>query len=104
MLAKVAEGALLVGTDQGLARWVATDLTLEEETAGYAIRAIGLGPADSVWLGTQENGLLYFDGNRWTAPPQNIVPPAQSIHTIAVDAQNTVWIAAAQGGLLRYVP
>ncbi len=104
VLAKVTDGALLVGTAQGLARWVSADLDLVEETAGYAIRAIGLGQDDSVWLGTQANGLLYFDGNRWTAPPQNIVPPAQSIRAITVDAQNSVWIAAAEGGLIRYVP
>ncbi len=103
-LAKVADGALLVGTDQGLARWVANGISLIEETEGYSISAIGLGQADAVWLGTQENGYLYFDGNRWTPPPQAIVPPAQQISAITVDQQNSAWIAAAGGGMIRYIP
>ena len=103
-LAKVADGALLVGTDQGLARWVADEITLIEETADDSITAIGLAQADSLWIGTQGNGLLYFDGNRWTSPPQAIVPPAQNISAIAVDPQNSVWIAAAAGGMIRYIP
>ncbi len=103
-LAKVADGALLVGTDRGLARWVVNEMNLIEETEGYSISAIGLAQADAVWVGTEGNGLLYFDGNRWSTPPQAIIPPSPHISAIAVDQQNSAWIAAAEGGLIRYIP
>lgn len=103
-LAKDADGAILVGTDQGLSRWADKVMRVIAETADYPVSAIGLAKPNQLWLGTSGKGLLYFDGNLWTTIPDLIRPPAQQIGAIAVDQQNSVWIAAVQGGTIRYVP
>lgn len=103
-LAREANGALLVGTDQGLSRWVANEMSLIEETRGEAVTAIGLPNDDTVWLGTDGNGVRYFDGKRWTTPPYAVNPPAQQISAIAVDQQGSTWIAGVDGGLIRSAP
>ncbi|MCE7985251.1 MAG: hypothetical protein DYG89_29105 [Caldilinea sp. CFX5] len=103
-LAKVPDGALLIGTEQGLSRWVANTMSMIAETRGYPVSAIGLTKADDIWLGTSSEGLFYFDGARWTTAPSAVTPPAPAIRAIAVDRQGSVWIAAEEGGVLRYVP
>lgn len=101
-LFKVPDGALLIGTDQGLSRWAANTLSIVPETRSYPVSAIGLTKDDSIWLGTSGKGLLYFAGVRWA--PAEMAPPASVIQAIAVDRQGSVWIAGKEGGLLRYVP
>jgi ligand-binding sensor domain-containing protein len=103
-LAKVTDGALLIGTAQGLSRWVANTMSLIAETRSYPVSAIGLPNADGIWLGTSGEGLFYFDGARWTPAPAAIAPPASAIQAIVVDRQGVVWIAGEEGGLLRYDP
>ena len=103
-LAKVSDGALLIGTDQGLSRWVANELSVVSETRGYAVSAIGLTNADDLWLGTSDQGLFYFDGTVWETIPSGISPPSPAIRAIAVDRLGAVWIAGAEGGVLRYTP
>lgn len=103
-LAKVPDGALLIGADQGLSRWVANSLSLMPETRSYAVSAIGLAKDDSIWLGTAGEGLFTFDGVRWQRSPAELAPPSPTIRAIAVDRQGSVWIAGVEGGLFRYVP
>lgn len=103
-LAQAANGTIFVGTDKGLARWADKTIDAIAETKTYAVRAIGLSASDRIWLGTDGQGLLYFDGDQWTTPPDAINPSDQRIGAIAVDAQGSVWIAGVQGGIVRYVP
>lgn len=103
-LARVAKDVLLVGTDQGLSRWEANELSLIEETRGDAVTAIALANEDTIWLGTDGQGVRYFDGEQWTPPPLAVDPPAPQIRAIVVDRQGATWVAAVEGGLIRYVP
>ena len=103
-LAKETDGAILIGTDQGLARWADKTVRTLPETADYPVRAIGLSAPDRIWLGTDGQGVLYFDGTQWTTPPDATTPPDHQIGAIAVDGQGAVWIAGVQGGVMRYVP
>jgi ligand-binding sensor domain-containing protein len=103
-LAKFPDGALLIGTEQGVSRWVANTLSIIAETRSYSVSAIGLTNDDRIWLGTSGKGLFTYDGARWTSAPPAMAPPAPTIRAITVDRQGSVWIAAAEGGLLRYIP
>lgn len=103
-LAKAADGAILVGTDQGLSRWADQTMRVIPETEAYPVSALGLSKPNRIWLGTHGKGLLYFDGSLWTTLPDLIIPPAQQIGAIAVDKQNSIWIAGVEGGTIRYVP
>ena len=103
-LAKFPDGALLIGTEQGVSRWVANTLSIIAETRSYPVSAIGLTNDDRIWLGTSGKGLFTYDGARWTSAPPAMAPPAPTIRAITVDRQGSVWIAAAEGGLLRYIP
>jgi len=103
-LSKVPDGTILIGTEQGLSRWVANTMSLIAETRSYPVSAIGLTEEDNIWLGTSSKGLFYFDGARWTTAPAALTPPAPAIRAIVVDRQGSVWVAGEEGGLLRYVP
>jgi len=74
------------------------------EVKGYAVSAIAVTDHDLLWLGTNGQGLHYFDGKTWHEPPQAVSPPAQSIRAIVVDRNGSTWIAGVEGGTLRYVP
>lgn len=104
VLTSVADGALLIGTDNGLSRWVANEMSIIEETRGYAVTAIALAQDDTVWLGTSDQGVLYFDGQKWTTPPHAVNPPAPAIRALAVDLQGSLWLAGLEGGMIRYDP
>lgn len=103
-LVKGADGALLVGTNQGVARLAGENFSPIPETSGEEVNALAVTPDRAIWVGTQGNGLLYFDGLRWGAPPQTEYPPLGPITTLFVDQQGTLWIGGPDGGLLGYVP
>ena len=103
-LVKGADGALLVGTNLGVARLAGENFSPIPETIGAEVNALAVTPDRAIWVGTQGNGLLYFDGLRWGAPPQTDYPPTGPITTLFVDQQGTLWIGGPEGGLLRYVP
>ncbi len=103
-LAKAPDSALLIGTDQGLSRWVANTMSIVPETGRYSVSAIGLTKDDGIWLGAGGKGLFIFDGVRWVNAPPELALPSPTIRALAVDRQGSVWIAGAEGGLFRYVP
>ncbi len=103
-LAIDAEGLLLVGTNRGLSRirdGVATEIS---EATGFPITAIAARPDGKLWVGTDGNGLLYFDGRTWTQPPANGRPPDNQISALLIDQAGRVWIGGKNGGLIRYTP
>ena len=103
-LAKAKDGALLVGTNRGLARVQDEVATLIAETADFSITVINATAEGSLWVGTADQGLWYFDGQAWSQPPTGGKPPAAYITTILVDPQRSVWIGGKSGGIIRYMP
>jgi len=103
-LALANDKTLLVGTNRGIARVQDGTATLIAEIAGFAITAIGVTEGDELWVGTRDNGLLYFDGERWTQPPDNVIPPSPHVTAILVDQVGSVWVGSVSGGLIRYQP
>ncbi len=103
-LIKAADDALLVGTDQGVARLVGENFTLIPETLGERVTALAVTPDRAIWVGTHRSGVLYFDGLRWGPPPATDYPPTGVITTLFVDQQGALWLVSDEGGLRRYLP
>lgn len=103
-LANDAEGQLLVGTTRGLVRVQDGVATAISEATDFPITAIVSRPDGKLWIGTDGNGLLYFDGRRWTQLPANGRPPAAQISALLVDRMGKVWVGGKNGGLTRYTP
>lgn len=103
-LAQTPDGALLVGTTRGLARFSEETATPIKELSDQIITALALADDEQIWVGTRDSGLFYFDGQGWAQPPGAIQPPAQHVTAILVDQQGSVWIGARSGGLVRYSP
>jgi len=102
-LARDEEGAILIGTEQGLARFLAATMSLVPELSGQSIQALAVLPGNAIWVATESAGIRYFNGLQWTTPPDITVPPAPAVNLFFVDQQATLWIGT-EGGLLRYVP
>ncbi len=99
-LALTADGALLVGTDAGLAELRAGVVAPVPEIGERAVTHI-LAVDATMWVGTIGDGLFYNLGASWQqATTQNILP---SNHVTALtDFGNAVWVGGASGGLARY--
>lgn len=103
-LATTGDGALLLGHSQGLARFDDGEVTPVAALTGVAVTTIAVARDGTVWVGSNGDGLFYFDAENWMAPPGEIALPAQQITSILIAADGSVWIGARTGGLLRYQP
>lgn len=69
--ARSGDGALWVGTDDGLYRWQGGRMVSVAMGAGWEgvpVRQIMVGQGERLWLGT-ERGILLWDGRRTSMPP-----------------------------------
>lgn len=99
-LAEAADGAILVGTDQGLFRF--RDETVESipEVPALPITAIATdGPR--IWVATDGDGLYTYDGRAWRQRRINGDLPSLSINALLVDQYGTLWIGGESGGIVR---
>lgn len=102
-LTLTAKGELLIATDQGLARYLDSDLSVYPELEGQAIIALAAAPSGEIWVATALGELLFFNGVEWTAAPTKQLPSPQ-ISTLFFDSEGTLWIGTSQGGVARYSP
>lgn len=103
VIAKTGD-ALLLGHSRGLSRFDDGDVTPISALSGYGVSAIATAPDGVIWVGTNGDGLFYFDGEQWTEPPAAVRPPSPQITNILIGADGSVWIGARSGGLIRYQP
>jgi ligand-binding sensor domain-containing protein len=103
LLTLAPNGNLLIGSDQGLARYSNDELTPDEGLAEEAIVALAAAASGELWAATAASELLYFNGIAWEPLPTDKLP-APEITTLMIDADGSLWIGAAQGGLARYIP
>lgn len=103
------DGATLVGTDAGLARFAAGAVTLVDDvpaTRITALAAAGAQGAGAIWLGTVDEGVFVAaDGTRfapYTTPAGGTLTPA--VRAITIDLYGGVWIGGDSGGLARVAP
>jgi ligand-binding sensor domain-containing protein len=102
-LTRTPTGDLLIASDQGLARYADNQLTIYEGVAGQAITALAAAPSGELWVATSTNQLLFFNGVEWIPAPTDKLP-APEITSLMFDAEGSLWIGVAQGGLARYTP
>ncbi len=102
-LTNAADGALLIATDQGLARYADNELTHYAGLAGQTIIALAVAPSGEIWVATALHELLYFNGVEWTSAPTDQLP-APEINSLMIDEEGMLWLITGQGGLARYMP
>ena len=92
------EGALWLGTDQGLMRAEADRLVpLTPPAAGPVVSAVH-GPDGVLWVGTRGHGLQRFVDGRFLPGPPLVQPWATAESVAAVDvAGGHVWVASGAG-------
>ncbi|MEX1018336.1 MAG: two-component regulator propeller domain-containing protein [Litorilinea sp.] len=112
-LAILPNGAVLIGTDRGLARYA--DETLEVITALPAdpVTALAVPPAatdagtaDSTTYWIVQNGTAlysYTDGDIFAIEPAALWSPAP-ISAVLVDGQGALWLGFERGGMVRHLP
>ena len=101
-LALDADGQLIIGSDQGLARFVTDTLTVDTDLGRVAINALATAPSGEIWAATPD-GLQRFDGVTWSLYDTPQVQ-ATEITALLVDNAEDLWIGMARGGLVRYTP
>ncbi len=102
-LARTGDGQLLIGTDQGLARFVDNQLVPEPDFADQSVVALAAAPSGELWAATSTGELRKFNGIEWevTTLPRL---PSPAITELFFDADNALWVGTAQGGMARYTP
>ena len=99
-------GATLVGTDAGLARFDAGAVTLVDAVPAARITALALAPSGTVWAGTADSGLyVAVDGQSfapYATPGGGTLAPA--VRALAVDLYGNTWVGGDSGGLARIAP
>jgi ligand-binding sensor domain-containing protein len=104
VIAQDADGALLIGHNRGLARFRNGQVTPVAALDDHAVTAIASTADSHLWVGTNGAGLFYFDGSSWGPPPGAVPPPSPAITAILVDTEQTVWVGARSGGVIRFKP
>jgi len=104
------DGAVWIGTGNGLMRMDDTGETVytpeNSELPGYAIEMIKTDANGIVWVGARSPtvGLVKIDGDEWDVftTDNSGLPSSHYISAIAIDDENSKWIATHGGGLARF--
>jgi len=68
---------------------------------GNYVKAIAVGPDDTLWFGSFEGGVSHFDGQTWTIYTTNEGLLSNYVLSIAIAPDGTVWLADG-GGVSRF--
>jgi ligand-binding sensor domain-containing protein len=100
-LAETADG-LYLGTDHGLFRLHGDRLAdAVVIVPGVAVHAIVADIDDSLWLATEDGGLMHWRAGALTAIPPGGPPRSMPVTTIMFDADKTMWVGTQGAGLWR---
>jgi ligand-binding sensor domain-containing protein len=103
VLLVAADGALFVGTDAGLAQFVAGALATVDELAEQPISALATSPDGTVWVGTQGGGTWVLRDGAWAPVAVSGASLPTDVRAIAIDLYGGAWLGA-DNGLLRLAP
>lgn len=102
------DGSPLLGVGSQLVRYDAgADKFKEVYEADSEIYSIFVAPDETLWLGLYSGGIMLYEDDEWInilatdGLPSNHFEGKQSV---LVDSAGTVWFAASEGGLARFVP
>jgi len=66
------------------------------------IWSMDIGPLGTVWMGTQGNGLVKFDGTNWEVYNwSNSGLPNNSVRNVTIEGPNLIWLST-ESGLTRF--
>ncbi len=118
---KQHNGILWIGTSGGVVRIDQNngDTTFYNRSnttwSNYYISCVEVDDAGNLWVGTENNGIYFFDGNTWTHNPFGIILPTDKISDIIKDTLGNIyvgcrfWLETTQpfptphpGGILKY--
>ncbi len=94
---------LWVGTKNGLGCWDGKNwklFTMKDGLSGNGIRAIAEDANGHLWIGTEKDGINYFDGQKFTAYTNGL--PGNDISCLYVDHAGVLWVGTAAHGLARF--
>jgi ligand-binding sensor domain-containing protein len=100
-LAVGPDGALWIGTDRGLAQLAEGELVVDDDLGEQAITSLAVSASGDVWAAAGDEGLFFYDGERWTQLTLADRLPSQRITALIADG-DTVWLGGAEGGITRY--
>jgi ligand-binding sensor domain-containing protein len=67
------------------------------------IRSLVIDNSDNIWIGTNNHGIVMFDGINWRVyNTANSQLPSNEIQSIAIDDYDTKWIGTWWGGLAEF--
>ncbi len=96
-LAQAGDGSILVGSELGLMRFADNAATPVEGAPAVAVASL-VARGDEVWMGTQGDGLYYFDGEAWT---RQSGLPSPTISALLMDPFGALWVGGDGGGVMR---
>lgn len=96
-LAQAGDGSILVGSERGLARFVDNVAKRVEGAPAVGVASLAA-RGDEIWMGTQGDGLYYFDGQSWA---RRSGLPSPTITALLVDQFGALWAGGDGGGLMR---
>jgi ligand-binding sensor domain-containing protein len=105
---------LLLGTDQGLIRYDGNQSFLwminlgDEMLISPKVTSIAWDGNGQLWVGTDGNGLLHYNGQNWEQYNSASGLPTERVRKVLSDRLGTIWIASGTGegggALIHYVP
>lgn len=95
-------------TNQGLIRLKKDDCEVKtfnkknSDLPEDKIKAVGVDQQGVVWVATDKNGVLSYDGNSWTTYTKKSGLPDDKVRSILVDKDNRVWLGSEKKGIGVY--
>ncbi len=96
------EGALWVGTNHGLSRWVngkLESLPVSDPLAGASVLAVDEDREGNLWVGTEQNGLEILRDERFRVIGTAEGLSSDAVTTVVEDAAGALWVGTNGGGL-----
>jgi len=105
-LAIDSDNAVWMGMSNGLAKFYNNEWQVWDSVSSNLpyrnYKALELDDSGRIWAGTDETGLLCFDGTNWTTYTENNSPlQSDMVWYLDMDSQNNLWIGYRMGGLSK---
>jgi len=101
------EGSLWIGTNGGLARWVAgklQKLPVTDPLASASVLALMEDREGNLWVGTETGGLHILRDQRFRTLGAREGLSSDATTTVVEDGAGALWVGTAGGGLNSYKP
>jgi ligand-binding sensor domain-containing protein/signal transduction histidine kinase len=99
-------GWLWAGTQNGLARWDGQAwkmFTTQDGLSENIVRAIAEDADGNLWIGTENQGLNFFKGGKFTAYQMSDAGlPGNGISCLYIDRDGALWVGTSGHGLARF--